>query len=59
MLSNIEKISILNNQILFNEGLLKTAESQQNTQDLFIYINDLKRKIKALNDEKNKLANIL
>lgn len=59
MLSNIEKISILNNQILFNEGLLKTAQSQQNTQDLFIYINDLKRKIKALNDEKNKLANIL
>ena len=59
MLSNIEKISILNNQILFNEGLLKTAESQQNTQDLFIYINDLKRKMKALNDEKNKLANIL
>ena len=59
MLSNIEKISILNNQILFNEGLLKTAESQQNTQDLFIYISDLKRKIKALNDEKNKLANIL
>ena len=59
MLSNIEKISILNNQILFNEGLLKTAQSQQNTQDLFIYINDLKRKMKALNDEKNKLANIL